>query len=729
MLQNRKIIFILMQLIIAFVCTEQRLKPQKVSPVERRNFQQPNMRQLDLQQKLVQERELKIDEMIRNMNFRGEPCKDFYDYACGKWLPRQFSYLASKGEVISVESLMAEDINKELQDVLIEPITSLDSMDTRVAKNYYAACLNESAASSKQKQFVRSFALNYGGLPDVKSIPWPGNYNWLNVIADLRRKYNLDILIGLSIDNTSPNHKAIYIEEPKTTLLPPEICSSLASRQVKENNEKLLQLENKIKTNFLKWFDMTEVNAKRKAKTIIGFELDLCKYMRTEQMSFTSVAMEENQQAPGFRYSTNISLQNLRQISDYYLINFKDFVEISLNTKVVSQIYFRSEEYFQQLKNLNQKGLEATFANYIMYRSLEEINFPLNEKPEQRPFYCTQQVIKYLPQVLGKLYDEKYNLEDKKKDVREIFLNIKQAISNHVENNIDWLSENTKKIINQKLKNLNIIFPLYAQDPDILKGLPLHDVLRGLPVQDNQTYWQKLQIIMMYKANQTIQQLQGSTDKTQYLEIPPVSLQIKPLTNELIVSYGLLEKPFYSHLHSKAFKYSSIGVSIAKEIIKMFDLQDPFNNYPYDPSALQHFYTQSECVRLQISYFLYNKPFVYRNASKVRDILMETSAINMAFKAYLNWLDVKGRPESELQLETLPDIDITNTQLFFINYAQSRCSARVGVELAPKFLPLFRRNIQQYDVNGPLINSKEFSRDFACVLGLNMNLDDKCLLY
>ncbi|XP_065372244.1 endothelin-converting enzyme homolog [Calliphora vicina] len=748
MLQNRKIKLLLICVIIAINHSEQghqgqsqiqvrkNLPPQNLQ--QQQQHQQPQIRQLD--QRIIQERTHKAREMLKFMNLEGDVCKDFYDFACGKWLQEQNTDKAREGDLISVQSEMEQFANKQLQVILNEPIASQEDISVKVVKDFYRSCLRVPATSPAQKKFMQNIVLNHGGLPDIKRIGWQPNYNWIHVIADLRRKYGLDILIGLTIERTNPNHKAIYIEEPRTTLLPVELCSSLAARQIDEKDQVFDRIQNEIKDNLRNIFELTESNALRIAGSILRFEFDLCKYMRIDQMATTPLdetgneALNTNRRGHparivenkmhGVRQSTSNNLRSLRSLSDNYQIDFKDFIERSLDTTTVSQVYFRSEEYFQQLSSIARKGIHASFAHYIMYRALSEISFPLNERNDQRPFNCANQVMHYLPQVLGKLYADKFNHEQSRQDMKDMFSIIKQSFSKYLLRDVNWMADNTKRAINQKVATLKITFPTYPPNGDVLRGLPLHD---------DQDYWHKLETIMMYNANQTIQQVRLTNDHSNFIEAPAVTIQQKPLAYELVAGYGLLQKPFYSPVYANSLKYSSIGVAMAREIIKIFDYQglqqNPMNTFPWDPATMESFPLISECFRAQISNYFHNNPNVYRNASKLRDIMVETSALNIAFNAYIHWLELPHRQRSELQMETLPDMNFTNTQLFFINFAQTHCAAHHKAEIVPEFLPLYRRTMEQYDINGPVSNNVEFSRDFSCEVGADMNLDDKCLLY
>ncbi|KAI8130418.1 hypothetical protein FF38_12611 [Lucilia cuprina] len=746
MLQNRKISLLIICLIIASDYSEQRQQGQgqiqqgrqKVSQQLQHQQQQPQTRQID--HRIIQEREHKAREILKYMNLEGDACKDFYDYACGNWLQEQNTDMASEGELISVQSQMEQFVNKQLQAILNEPIVSQEAMGIKVAKDFYKSCLRVPASSPAQRNFMHTFISHHGGLPDINRINWDANnYNWIHVIADLRRKYGLDILIGLTIDRTTPNHKAIYIEEPRTTLLPVELCSSLAAREIDEKDQVFDKIQGEIKDNLRKFSEITESNALRISGAILRFEFDLCKYMRMDQLTTPldeegEMALNSNRRGHparivenrmhGVRQSATNTLQSLNSLSDTYQINFKEFIDRSLDTGTISQVYFRSEEYFKQLSHISKKGLQASFAHYIMYRALTEINFPLNERNEQRPFYCANQVMRYLPQVLSKVYSDKFTQLEVKQDIQEMSYIIKMVFSKYLQTDVQWMTENTKRAIKLKLNTLKITFPFYQPNADILRGLPLHD---------DQDYWHKLETLMMYNANQTVQQVRLTNDHFNYIEAPAVSIQQKPLAYEIVVGYGLLQKPFYSPSYANSLKYSSIGVAIAREIIKIFDheglLQHPMNTFPYDPTTMDNFPLISECFRVQMSNHFHNNPNVFRNATKLREIMVETSALNIAFTAYINWLQQDGRPRRELELETLPDVNFTNTQLFFINFAQTHCAARHKVELAPEFLPLYRRTMEQYDINGPISNNVEFGRDFSCELGAEMNLDDKCLLY
>lgn len=99
--------------------------------------------------------------------------------------------------------------------------------------------------------------------------------------------------------------------------------------------------------------------------------------------------------------------------------------------------------------------------------------------------------------------------------------------------------------------------------------------------------------------------------------------------------------------------------------------------------------------------------------------------IKAAYAAYQTFVKATG---SERQL---PNLNFTSNQLFWIAAAQLYCGRTylLGFRVQTDYEEVHAPN--RYRVIGMFQNSDEFSRDFQCKVGSNMNTpkDNKCELW
>lgn len=95
----------------------------------------------------------------------------------------------------------------------------------------------------------------------------------------------------------------------------------------------------------------------------------------------------------------------------------------------------------------------------------------------------------------------------------------------------------------------------------------------------------------------------------------------------------------------------------------------------------------------------------------------------MAYKKWLNSQD----PET-LKQETLPSLNLTNTQLFFLNFAQVWCGD-IRREASKNKLKTAVHSPGRFRVIGTVTNFDEFSKEFNCAVGSPMNPKKKCKVW
>ena len=84
-----------------------------------------------------------------------------------------------------------------------------------------------------------------------------------------------------------------------------------------------------------------------------------------------------------------------------------------------------------------------------------------------------------------------------------------------------------------------------------------------------------------------------------------------------------------------------------------------------------------------------------------------------------NWVKDNGEEKY------LPGHDFTPKQLFWISYAHSWCAKYRNAALKDQITTEYH-SPEEFRINGPLLNNKNFAKDFDCPLNTKMNPEKKC---
>ncbi|XP_034485769.1 neprilysin-4 [Drosophila innubila] len=718
--------------------------------------QNPNQNQNNIHKNVVSRdehraRQIISRDMSKYMNLSVDPCMDFYEYACGNWAGFHTRQLR-EGELGTVQQLVESGIVDQLLNLLKLPLpppnhpneySATGAANVRKVCSFYDTCVAVEANAEERRQFLMKILQENGGLRNVPKSNYQPNVSWLQTLANLRRNYGLDILIGLSVDLNLQQMRgnSIYLGEPRLTIIPVEHCNALATQQANFHEDVFEQLQQQVADNMNDWFEMETGEAARFAGDLIRFEFELCKRMREHQSLPATDQQQESAQPPVYPGRSRTGQDRLRQQpggSSFYprmtlteltsklgnSLDFKSFVEGILEMNYVDYVYVRSQNYLEHVVRTAKANNHYTISGYILYLALLQLNQPPEEHAMLRPRQCVHVMQRLFPQVLGDMYQRKVHQYDAQHDIEEVFKDLVKAFDELLR--VEWLNENDRRAARIRLGEYHTEFPNY-------QGIDLSE----LHFQNNDDYWRKLEITLKFNAREQFNSLRGNDfgqSAVAGLDAFEVRAALVPRKQTVLVGWGLLQTPYYNYFYPKALKYALLGHRLASALLMAFD-NDGWNKHPqatatWSEQTIENYKNVSECQRAQYSNYLADDPSEFRNATRLREIIAEGGALNVAFKAYLNWLEQQDHKMTTLlSRETLPELNFTNTQLFFIYFAQTHCWAKPGEESPPEGMPLMQHTPQRWDVNGPLSNSEEFGREFGCALGSPMNSGNKCLIF
>ncbi|XP_017052437.1 neprilysin-4 [Drosophila ficusphila] len=652
-------------------------------------------------------RRSKSQDMGNHVDSNIDPCVDFYAYACGNWK-----------STYTPQEQLKHQTDRELLLLLEEAVKREDSALVRQTKEFFKSCVAAQAQQSQQQQqFLSDFISQNGGFPAVPGSQWAvhhHDYDWLRVLGILRFRYGMDILIGLRVgyNYESVSENSLYLSEP-STIIPKELCTQ---NRLDIRDSIYEPLEHQMASELKTWLALGNEESARLAADILSFEHELCGGMRGEP--FNPFDAEEQ------LYLANYTRKTLPELKNLFELDLESYVAASYGKDIFKPVYMAAPEYFRQLKRTVTAQNMSLVANYIMYRAVSALNFPLEDRPQLRKGECLERTKDLLPSALGELYARQFGAEDNRRDLDNLYDTLKGALRKSL--GAEWLEEGSQRVGQEKLRNIRLEVASYDR-PLILK-LQLE---RG-------NYWQNLRQILGAVQSQKMIRLfeefmPAPSDPVEAFE---ARVRLRPVQRRLDMGLALMQPPAYDRHYGHALRYATLGVKLAQQLVLAFD--DPhwsiglLERDNWDGLTAWQYHIRSECFARQVENYL------RANSSATRQLITDSAALNVAFRAYLTWLGFQepNNDFAKLTKETLPDLNYSNTALFFVAYAQQHCSLE---EIRPKdgnwtpggFPYSARQNHtwNRLEVNGPLRNSAEFAKEFRCPIGSPMNPATKCTTY
>lgn len=488
-------------------------------------------------------------------------------------------------------------------------------------------------------------------------------FNWIDTITNLTLQYNVDILVTIS------NHYNDVKKKNEHYLDPPSY-----QPMYKLFNTKSEALEEII--GLLQRFSNKNDDIRKVAEEIYNMEYGLYKNIHQVEPDYEELNLQRN-------------AYNKHQDLVTFIYKFPSMK--STPTKI------STNGYFDNLEQIMSSKPKKSIANYIMWNFIRHMNMTSDQGPNiKRSKFCLGLSKQYFSDTLGELYNQ-YK-ESISKELRDDITELKIHLKNDRQNvDIDLIRTDSKPRCNL---NKNTI-----QTDQFLQNL----------------------LKLMNKQAEKVQN-KVNTDPV-FVSYSIFPFQIDKST-KIQIPKGMFNYPLYNVEFPRAIKFGQIGALVSREIVKpqivkkytSFYINENYKNK--NKNHIPNSYDKIKCFYDQYKNYKFGDGYLPENSHQEENIA-DCSAIRVAFEAYLNWLEGENIGSEKLKTETLKKLDFTNTQLFFISYAQTYCSnlMETGDTILPDkkdFIP------EKIRVNAALSNYDEFSTEFNCPSGSIMNIFDKC---
>ncbi|XP_055369767.1 endothelin-converting enzyme 2b isoform X2 [Betta splendens] len=621
-------------------------------------------------------------QMVEAMDRSADPCQDFYQFACGGWI-RKNPLPDGRSRWSTFNSIWEQ--NQALLKHLLENGTFNGSSEAeRKTQSYYLSCLNTQKIEELGAQPLVDLIAKIGGWNMTG--PWDKD-NFMEVLKVVSGPYRAQpfFSVGVSADPKNSNSNVIQVDQSGLFLPSRDYYLN------KTANEKVLMayLDYMVELGMLLGGEKSSTQLQM--QQILEFETALA-----------NITVPQDQRRDEEKIYHKITIAELQLLAP--AVDWLDYLSSSLSPLDLNDtepVVLYAREYLQQVSDLINKTDRSLLNNYMMWTLVQKSVASLDQRFENAQ---------------DKLLESLYGTKKAEEMINEIRSAFKEALDR-----LSWMDDQTRRAAKDKADAIYdmIGFPEFILDPK-----ELDDVYDGYEVSDD-SFFQNMLNFYNFSARVMADQLRKSPNKDQWSMTPPtVNAYYMPTKNGIVFPAGILQAPFYARDHPKALNFGGIGVVMGHELTHAFDDQgreyDKEGNLRpwWQNSSVEAFRKRTECMVDQYSSYTVNGEHI-NGKQTLGENIADNGGLKAAYHAYRSWVQKNGNEK------TLPAVNLTNDQLFFVGFAQVWCSVRTP-ESAHEGLVTDPHSPPRYRVIGTLANSPDFSRHFSCPVGSTMNSGKRC---
>ncbi|XP_007908778.2 phosphate-regulating neutral endopeptidase PHEX [Callorhinchus milii] len=668
--------------------------------------------------------------MFNNINWSADPCNNFFEFACGKWLKE--NSIPDEYSSYGTYKMISKSVKIMLKELLQKPVAEGEEVEAiQKAKLLYQSCMNETAIEMNDMkpllEILKDPALRW---PVLETYNGPEGtwkeqeFSLLETLAVLRGQYNNNILFTFSVEVDSKNSEDHILTLDQGSLFMESREDYLTnSTETKTYRDALLKLM--IDMAILLGANSTTAHADM-AK-VLEFEIELAKIVipnrnRTSETLYNKFTILQLQNTiPGFDW-----LHYMNMVID------DEFNPELKHINVSEDIIVYVPQYLKDLVKLLQTVDNRTVANYvvwrIVYRRTNNLSKRfLNRRLEylkvvrgmtslaERWIMCVVYVDYIFSYAVGRMFVDAHFQEDKKKLTEELVEGVRWAFLDILDKENDWMDKDTKNKAKEKANGVHskIGYPSF-----ILNDTIITESYRNITISSS-NYFENVVLALLVFAQADFAWLRLHASKTGWFTSPTtVNAFYSPTQNQIQFPAGELQKPFFwGEQYPLSISYGGIGTIVGHEFSHAFDNNgrkyDKFGNLQqwWTNASISKFEEKTQCMIKQYDDYYWLTAGMHVNGKMtLGENIADNAGIRQSFRAYRKWIrEKRGGKEEDL----LPGIGLSNNQLFFLSYANVRCdnyrpeAARIQI-LNGVHSPSEFRTI------GAMSNFEEFSKAFNC---------------
>lgn len=675
-------------------------------------------------------------DILNAMNASADPCEDFYQYACGTWMKKnyipesktswsQFRVLYQRNELVMKNLILgSEDARKKYKDN--EAVTKGFDM--------FDSCMDEEKIESLGAQPLLDLIKEYGSW-NVTDGNWTDEkWTFMETFVKIHKYLSIAPLFNMYVSaDLKDSTKNVIVFDQSGIALSQEGFLKNSSYHVK-----VRKAYKKLMVDVAKLL-VDRPDTETLMMEIYDFEESLAKtFIPREQRRDTNKIYKKMTLYQFINYTGLVAGSSDIDVMDFLK---RMFNETGYNITGDEMVVTFSLDYFKNMSLIFKSTSKRVIANYMMWHVVLRFSPQLSIKfreafkeyrqaisgitaEDPRWQDCLSAVDGSFGMAFGLLFVDETFEGESKKSAEEMIHDIRQVFLANLEK-VDWMDEETKQKAIDKAEAMrqNIGYPEYLTNKTALAK-----EFKGFDVKKDQ-YFKNIVQTYTYFNLKNYAQLGKPVDKERWSMTPPtVNAYYSSIDNKIAFPAGILQKPFYDHRFPKALNYGGIGMVVGHEITHGFDDNGRLFNKDgnlkkwWSNSSISAFKSKTQCLVDQYSKYVFHEKNL-NGKQTLGENIADNGGIKQAFQAYQNWRKRRG-PEPPL-----PGLEeFTNEQIFFLGFAQIWCS-KYRPETAVRQVDFGVHSPGMYRVIGPLSNFDEFAKAYRCPKGSPMNPEKKCAVW
>lgn len=637
----------------------------------------------------------------KNLDTTVSPCDNFYQYANGTWLknnpiPAQYANWGIANEINERNNTL---LHKILEDAAADRAAAPGSNRQKIG-DFYATAMDSAKIEAEGAAPLKPELDRIAAITDEKALQ--------KALGEFHAE-GMGMLFRTSVEADLENSSKMIVYATQGGLGLPDrdyyLRTDAESQKLREQ-----YLEHVAK--MLQLIGDNEADAKTAAQSIMAIETRLAKVSLTRverrdpKSDYNPISVK---QADGltsnFNWTNYFETIGLSKLDGFSYAHPKFFTEMN---KMLTEIPLSDWKNYLRWHVVRSEAsyLSSAFVNE-RFRFYGQILTGTKELLPRwkRALAATNGA---LGEALGQLFVDVAFPPQSKVRAQEMIKNLRVALSERIKN-LDWMSPATKEMALKKLASFmpKVGYPDKFRDYSDLKI-------------DRSSFLENVKRADAFERRRELNKIGKPVDRSEWGMYPQtVNAYYNPSLNEIVFPAAIMQPPMFDANADDAINYGSMGSVIGHEMTHGFD--DAGSQFDGEGN-LKNWWTDED-----------HKKFQERTQKLVDQfdsyVAVDSLHVNGKLTLGENIADLGGllvaydALETALKGKTRTKIDgFTPEQRFFLGFAQGwrtnyrAASLKLQVNTNPHSPNNFR-------VNGPLSDMKEFYQAFGCTSGAMVRPD------
>ena len=637
-----------------------------------------------------------------------DPCQDFYQYACSKWMksnpiPGDYTDWVSFSEVY--------ENNLAVLHQILEKAAANDPARNAVTQkigDFYASCMDEKAANQQRWKPLQPEFDRIAAVKDKTQM--------IDVMAHQEVIGPNPLLsFGATPDFHNSEMMQAWLDQSGITL--PDRDYYL------KDDADMVTIRKAYIDHMQKMFALLgqkPEQASRNAATVMKIETDLARAYMDRTLRRDPKNLDHKMTVAGAEaLAPNFHL-------DRFFAGF--------NPPAFKNVNVGNPDFFKQINSLIDSTPLEDWKVYMTWQILNNSATWLSDDFVQEDFSfqkaltgqqelpvrwkrCVNATDSSLGEALGQPYvDATFGPDGKQRTLKMVDA-LEKSLNQDI-SELPWMTEETKK---QALIKLAAIRNKIGY-PDKWRDYSKLQVVRGDLVGN-------LFRASEFETTRQIQKIEKPVDKLEWGMTPPtVNAYYSGTHNEIVFPAGILQPPFFDKSMDDAVNFGGIGLVIGHELTHGFDDEgrkfDPKGNLRdwWTEKDATEFEKRAGCIDQEYSSFVSIDDLHLNGKLTLGENTADNGGARIALMA-LHSMMAESKQDANKAID-----GFTPDQRYFLGFARVWCenmtpeTARVGVRVDP-------HSPGRWRVNGVVRNMPEFQKAFGCKAGAPMAPANACRVW